>query len=155
MSRCAWVDKDGVRCPAAGTHSASIRGDGARFCHAHAECRDARKGADVIDEYVLRGRSQALSDAERRTVAKRMTDCDQLPRQIDIPQIVAKRRERDKRRANELYSAALSGCIAAGMEPEAAQAEAIAHVYRVGLAVRLGLPAVPLVGADRRAGVCD
>lgn len=154
MSRCEWVDNDGVRCPAPATGSRSTLGVGRRLCAAHAACTNKAEGADVIDGYFQRGQVRALSEGERRRVAARVTGCTDClqAKVIDVPALIARRRARDRQRALDVYDAALAGCRAAGLDPGRAHAEAVAQVYRVAEARRLHLPPPELTPADLRAG---
>lgn len=148
MSRCNWVDKQFVRCPAEGTESRSVRGKGRRYCRAHAGSDNQRDGAAIIDEWVKRGCVGALSREEFEIVARRIGDADVAP--FDAAEIVARRRERDRRLVVAEYQAALAGLVAAGVETEKAHIDALMHLYRLGLNRRYSLP--PETPADRRAG---
>jgi hypothetical protein len=154
MSRCTWVDTQGVRCPAPGTQSRSTNGSGRLLCVAHAHCRNKRDGDAIVNAYVERGEDQALSAGERATVQRRLAGVTERPRGVvlDAPRIAARKREADKRRAVDVYEAAVTGCQAAGMDPARAHEEALAHVYRVAESRRLHLPPPKLTPADRRAG---
>lgn len=154
MSRCDWTDSDGVRCPAPATHSRSTLGAGRQLCAAHWQCSSKQEGADVIDAYFRRGQMRALSEAERRKVAARVSGCSDCltATVIDVPALIASRKQRDKQRALDIYRAAVAGCRSAGMDPDSAHAEAIAQVYRVAEARRLRLPTPVLTPADLRAG---
>lgn len=109
----------------------------------------------MIDEYTLRGEDDALSDAERRIVLGRVSGGESFPQSsvLDIARVVARRRASEWRHANEVYESALSGYVAAGMDPQRAHSEAIAQVYRAANAQRLGLAPPKVTPADRRAGL--
>ena len=158
MSRCAWIDADGVQCPAGASRYRGTDGSGAGYCRQHDQCRGAHAGREITNEHAMRGKVAALSDADALTVARRLSESIRSGALSADPyraisQVVAERKRREAVRAATIYRESRRGHQAAGMDKLQAHEAAIAAVYQAGrvAALRFDGPVI-VTGRDKAAG---
>lgn len=150
-NRCAWVDRDGVRCPGVANSWRSTRGGGKGYCAGHAACPSAMQGDRVVEQQVMDGGAYPLTPHERRVLVRRMSP-PSSGSGMDVPTMLRRRAENDQRQALAVYDAELRTHISRGLTSDEAHKRAIAALYQAGRRAALSMPAPRLVGADRQAG---